>query len=336
MRYFYGIWFISLFAVQGMRSMESPDLEQPYSIDDIDGIYRDCVKALSPASTLENILAFPSFYEAMICFVNQPNDQDDSGKTFMHYAAEMDDADKAIAIIDQLIAYNASVLIEDNVGRRPQEYACNARVASYLAHCVDQELLARNYAVEQVKLVCPKAIRPCPQQFCFDDERRETKPLDARLYISELSVMKSLLAQGQADPCGVDGDGRTALHHLVLGRKADKEKVSVLVAAGLNINTRDYEGKTALYYGIILRSEEMVRCLLALRASPFIPDFEENVPAKEKYYKLICEKLWQEAQERHSHAALSKKTYFPYKISPSRKKKYHKKSETLSKYELSR
>lgn len=68
--------------------------------------------------------------------------------------------------------------------------------------------------------------------------------------------------------------GRGALHYAALSDKS-KDFIDLLIAGGLDLNNRDYQGRTALHEAVSARNLGAVQALLAHKANPFIKDKNE-------------------------------------------------------------
>jgi ankyrin repeat protein len=219
----------------------------------------------------------------------QVNAQDIYLKTPLHYAVEIQDEDLALKIIDMLVANGASALIQDIYSNIPFECARTDKIKTFLSHCIGKECLD-TYHKEGV-VVCPK-----PRVISQGDKEAERllanvrAPLFERpLYHESVAMIKKLLFSRTINPKSVDKTGKTLLHHLMIEGKGKKGLIDAFVDAGGDVNARDAQGKTALFYGVLKRSKT-VHHLLARAADPTIPDNRGIVPCRivrNKYYSTI-------------------------------------------------
>ncbi len=82
----------------------------------------------------------------------------------------------------------------------------------------------------------------------------------------EFEKVQTLLAKG-AHVHTRDNEGKTALMHIMFGRFNDVRYVSLFHNAGLDINAKDMQGNTALYYAAAEGLEKIVKALLDVGAN---------------------------------------------------------------------
>lgn len=219
----------------------------------------------------------------------QVNAQDIYLKTPLHYAVEIQDEDLALKIIHMLVANGASAFIQDIYSNIPYECARTDKIKTFLSHSIGKEFLD-TYQKEGV-VVCPK-----PRIISQGDKEAERLLANVRaplfeksLYRESVATIKKLLFSRAINPKSIDGTGKTLLHHLMIEGKGKKGLIDAFVHAGGDVNARDDQGRTALFYGV-LKHRKTVHHLLARAADPTIPDNRGLIPCRmvhNKYYRTI-------------------------------------------------
>lgn len=173
------------------------------------------------------------------------------------------DDTEAQSCVEKLIAAGADVNIKD----------CSGRTAL-------MEAVRKNFWILMEMLIEAGA----------DLEARDNEGTTALLECcSLLSVerIRNLLNRG-ADVHAVNFFGNGVFHYSIRWNWCtipEKEQLELLVSCGANINHRDNEGRTALYLAAFHGHTNVVKALLDLGATPWIPDNEGVLPVQVAEYQ---------------------------------------------------
>jgi ankyrin repeat protein len=203
-----------------------------------------------------------------------PNEQDISGRTPLHYAFWASEGDWRcnVKVAELLLKHGADPNLRDKEGKTPLHYAARHcgydAVALLLRHGAEADLEAfdevpwfdttdeEHYDGRRVlgqrgimKLFAERGVLPMCYRGC------ET-PLH-RIYKHDYYKQPWLLEFG-GDPNVRDRLGRTPLHHAA----AEGRGLEPLLEAGADPNARDKDGKTPLHYAVAHRHSDAIKLLL--------------------------------------------------------------------------
>ena len=189
-------------------TLESVDVAVGDDIDEQDFTGKTALHYLVMAGSLECIKRILSIGATI-------DVQDAKGKTPVHYALDITDQDLSYEIVEILVRNGASVLIEDENGRIPQECTQDAKLKYFLARTVDCELL-KKCPSQQHQIIMPTFVTVYVDTDILLKDLQVQPPLDQHLCTKCPKLVKILLATGQADPRGDDATGKPALHHRMI------------------------------------------------------------------------------------------------------------------------
>jgi len=235
------------------------------------------------------------------------NQVDDQSRTPLHIAMMCDSPE--LETVDLLIEYNPDPNVQDNTGKTPLHYAtllrCEEIVDSLVKHgaAVDIEDNERMTTLDYGKNLGLDSVLEVFSSY-------KTQALHEAVKIGGKRRIESMLKEERRDIGQADDKGRTPLHNAALIPGGD-EVIKLLIHSGANPNTRDDDGMTPLHHAIVEDLVENVTSLLENGADPRLRDRIDWTPL-DYARNLRCNKISEVLTirlESSLHEAISRSDY---------------------------